>query len=135
MDCYQYSVVNTFPASSNLRLKLRINSVFQNVNLVFRKATLENKRNFGEVKKINQKEYSWNNFSRNKNAPGSNRMYLAHVSEEIKGRASEQEIFHKILRTENRILGAVSKLDEYLLIWQVWVHYGTVPSTSRYTDR
>ena len=59
--------------------------------------------------------------------------YITEVSEEIEGSATEK-LFQEFIRTELCILGALSKLDEFLLNPQVRTCSGTVPGTSRNND-
>ena len=61
-------------------------------------------------------EYPRSSQSRNKSALGITEEYIAEVSEEIEGRATKKlsEDFNRT-ETESRILGALSKLDEFLL--------------------
>ena len=56
--------------------------------------------------------------------------FITRVSEEIEGRVTEN-FFQKFCRTESRILGALSNLDEFLLKPQVRTCYVVVPGTSR----
>ena len=59
--------------------------------------------------------------------------YISQVSEEIEGRVTEK-LSQEFSRTESRILGALSKLHEFLLNPQVRTCSGTVPVTSRNND-
>ena len=56
--------------------------------------------------------------------------YISQVSEEIKGRVTKK-LSKELSRTEFRILGALSKLDEFLLYPQVRTCSVAVPGTSR----
>ena len=53
--------------------------------------------------------------------------------EEIEGRDSKK-LSQEFSRTESRILGAMSKLDEFPLNPQIATHSGTVPGTFRNTN-
>ena len=55
------------------------------------------------------------------------------VSEEIEGRVTEK-FSKEFSRTDSRILGALSKLDEFLLSPQVRTYFVAVPGTSRIND-
>ena len=55
--------------------------------------------------------------------------YISKVSEEIEGRVTE-ELSKEFSRTESRILGALSKLDEFLLNPQIRTCSVAVPGTS-----
>ena len=56
--------------------------------------------------------------------------HITQVSEEIEGRAT-MKMSHEFSRTESRILGALSKLDEFLLKPQARTCSVAVPGTSR----
>ena len=56
--------------------------------------------------------------------------YISQVSEEIKGRVTKK-LSKEFSRTESRILGALCKLDEFLLNPQVRTCSVAVPGTSR----
>ena len=56
--------------------------------------------------------------------------YISQVSEEIEGRVTKK-LSREFSRTESRILGALSKLDEFLLNPQVRTCSVAVPGTSR----
>ena len=61
------------------------------------------------------------------------REYISQVSEEIEGRVIKK-LSKDFSRTESRILGALSKLDEFLLNPQVRTCSLAVPGTSRNND-
>ena len=56
--------------------------------------------------------------------------YISQVSEEIEGRVTKK-LSKEFNKTESRILGALSKLDEFLLNPQVRTCSVAVPGTSR----
>ena len=56
--------------------------------------------------------------------------YISQVSEEMEGRVSKK-LSKEFSRTESRILGALSKLDDFLLKPQVRTWSAGVPGTSR----
>ena len=56
--------------------------------------------------------------------------YISQVSEEIEGRVT-MKLSKEFSKTESRILGALSKLDEFLLNPQVRTCSAAVPGTSR----
>ena len=62
--------------------------------------------------------------------PESTQDYISQVSEEIKGRVT-QKLSEKFSRTEFGILGALSKLDEFLLNPQVRTCSAAISGTSR----
>ena len=96
-------------------------------------ATLRNKRKFAAVTGETQEEHPRNSQSRNTSVPRINEEYITQVSEEIEGRVTEK-LSQEFSRTESRILGALSKLDEFLLNQQIQTHSGTVPGTFRNTN-
>ena len=65
--------------------------------------------------------------------PGITEEYITLVSEEIEGRVTKN-LPQEFSRTELRILGALFKLDEFLLNPQARTLSGTVLGTSRNTD-
>ena len=95
-------------------------------------ATLRNKRKLAAVTRELQEENPRNGQSRNTSAPRINEEYITQVSKEIEGRVNKK-MSQEFSRTESRILGALSKLDEFLLNPQIWTHSGTVPGTFRNT--
>ena len=55
---------------------------------------------------------------------------MTQVSEEIEGRVTKK-LSKEFSRTENRILGALARLDEFLMNPLLQGHSGTAPETSR----
>ena len=96
-------------------------------------ATLRNKRKLAAVTRETQEENPGNGQSRNTSVPRINEEYITQISEEIEGRISKK-LSQEFSRTESRILGALSKLDEFLLNQQIRTHYETVPETFRNTN-
>ena len=96
-------------------------------------ATLRNKRKLAAVTRETQEEHPRNGQSRNTSVPRINEEYITQVSEEIEGRVSKK-LSQEFSRTESRILGALSKLHEFLLNQQVRTHSETVPGTFRNTN-
>ena len=96
-------------------------------------ATLRNKRKVAAVTKKTQEENPRNGQSRNTSVPRINEEYIAQVSEEIEGRVTKK-LSQEYSRTKSRILGALSKLDEFLLNQQIRTHSGTVPETVQNTN-
>ena len=93
-------------------------------------ATLRNK--LAAVSRETQ-EITRNRQSQNKFFPGITEEYFTQVSESTEGRVFKK-LSQEFSRTESRILGALSKLVEFLLSPQVRTLYGTVPGTSRNND-
>ena len=78
-------------------------------------------------------EYPRNNQSQNSSAPGITEEYIAQFSEEMEERVTKK-LSQKFSKTESRILGALSKLDEFFLNPQIRTFSGTVPETFRDAD-
>ena len=92
-------------------------------------ATLRNKRKLAAVSRETPES------TRNGRAPNVldlelTQDYISQVSEEIEGRVTKK-LSKEFSRTESRILGALSKLDEFLLNPQVRTCSVVAPGTSR----
>ena len=96
-------------------------------------ATLRNKRKFAAVTRQTQEEHPRNGQSRNTSVPRNNEEYITQVCEEIEGRVTKK-LSKEFSRTESRVLGALSELDEFLLNPQIRTLSGTVPGTFRNTN-
>ena len=96
-------------------------------------ATLRNKRKLAAVTRETQEENPRNGQSRNTSVPRINEEYITQLSEEIEGRVTKK-LSQEFSRTESRILGALSKLDEFLSNQQIQTHSKTVPGTFRNTN-
>ena len=96
-------------------------------------ATLRNNRKLAAVTRETQEENPRNGQSRNTSVPRINEEYITQLSEEIEGRVIKK-LSHEYSRTESRILGTLSKLDEFLLNQQIRMHSGTVPETFQNTN-
>ena len=91
--------------------------------------TLRNKRKLAAVPRETP-ENTRNSQSQSTLAPGMAQEYISVVSEEIEGRVTKK-LFKELSRTESRILGVLSKLDEFLLNPQVRTCSVAVQGTSR----
>ena len=94
-------------------------------------ATLKKKRKLAAVTRETQEKHPVSAQSRNTSV-----LRISEddqFSEEIGGRVTKQ-LSQEFSRTKARILGALSKLDEFLLSPQIRTHPGTVPGTSRKTN-
>ena len=96
-------------------------------------ATLRNKRKLAAVTREIQEENPRNGQSRNTSVLRINEEYITQLSKEIEGRVT-RKLSQEFNKTESRILGALSRLDEFLLNQQVRTHSGTVPETFRNTN-
>ena len=92
-------------------------------------ATLRNKRKLAAVSRETP-ESTRSGRTRNILDPELTQNYISQVSEEIEGRVTKK-LSKEFSRTESRILGALSKLDEFLLNPQVRTCSVAVPGTSR----
>ena len=93
-------------------------------------ATLRNKKKLAVLNKENCEEHPRGNLAQNSNVPRSQEDYIAQVSEEIEGSVTKK-LSQEFSRTENRILGALSRLDDFLMNPLNQGHSGTTPETSR----
>ena len=96
-------------------------------------ATLRNKRKLAAVTRETQEENPRNGQSRNTSVHRINEEYITQISEEIEGRVSKK-LSQEFSRTESRILGALTNLDEFLSHQQINTHFETVPRTFRNTN-
>ena len=92
-------------------------------------AISRNKRKLAAVS-IETPESTRKSRSQNTLVPEMAQEYISQVSEEIEGRVT-QNLSKEFSRTESRILGALSKLDEFLLNPQMRTCSVAVPRTSR----
>ena len=92
-------------------------------------ATLRNKRKLAAVSRETP-ESTRNGRAPNVLDPELTQDYISQVSEEIEGRVTKR-LSKEFSRTESRILGALSKLDEFLLNPQVRTCSVVAPGTSR----
>ena len=96
-------------------------------------ATLRNKRKLAAVTRETQEENPRNGQSRNTSVPRINEEYITQVFGETEGRVSKK-LSQEFSRTESRILGALTKLDEFISNQQIHAHFETVPETFRNTN-
>ena len=89
-----------------------------------------NKRKLATFNKKNCEEHPRSNMAQNSNVPRSQEDYITEVSEEIEGRVTKK-LPKEFSRTENRILGALTRLDDFLMNPLIRGHSGTTPETSR----
>ena len=92
-------------------------------------ATLRNKRKLAAVSRETP-EGSRSSRTQNVIDPELTQDYISQVSEEIEGRVTKK-LSKELSKTESRILGALSKLDEFLLNPQVRTCSVAVQGTSR----
>ena len=95
-------------------------------------ASLRNKRKLAAVSRETQ-ESARNSHSQNRFVPGMTEEYITQISEEIEGRVTKK-LSQEFSLTESRILGALLKLEEFLLNPQVRTCSGSVQATSGNND-
>ena len=89
-----------------------------------------NKRKLAGINKENCEEHPRSNVAQNSNVPRSQEDYITQVSEEIEGRVTKN-LSQEFSRTENRILGALARLDDFLMNPLIQGHSGTTLEMSR----
>ena len=89
-----------------------------------------NKRKLAALNKENCEEHLRSNLAQNSTAPRSQEDYITQVSEEIEGRVTKK-LSQEFSRTENRILGALATLDDFLMNPLLQGHSAITPDTSR----
>ena len=86
-------------------------------------------RKLAALNKENCEEHPRSNLASNSNVPRSQEDYKTQVSEENEGRVTKK-LSQEFSRTENRILGALARLDDFLMNPLLQGHSGTTPETS-----
>ena len=89
-----------------------------------------NKKKLAVLNKENCEEHPWSNLAQNSNVSRSQQDYKTQISEEIEGRVAKK-LSQKFSRTENRLLGALARLDDFLTNPLIQGHSGTARETSR----
>ena len=92
--------------------------------------TTRNKRKLAALNKENCEEPPRRNLAQNSSAPRSQEDYITQVSEEIEGRVIKR-LSKEFSRTENRILGALARLDVFLMNPLLPGHSGTNTEPTR----
>ena len=87
------------------------------------------KRKVAALNKENCEEHTRSNLAQNSSAPRSQEDYITQVSEEIEGRVTKR-LSKEFSRTENRILGALAQLDDFLMDPILPGRSGTTPEPS-----
>ena len=93
-------------------------------------ATLRIKQNIAALNTENHEEHLRGNQVRDTSVPRSQEDYITQVSEEIKGRVT-MKLSQEFSEMERRILGALYRLDEFLLNPLIQGHAGSALETSR----
>ena len=89
-----------------------------------------NKNILAALNKKNCEEHLGSNLVQNSNVPRSQEDYITQVFEKIEGRVAKK-MSQEFSRTENRILGALARLDDSFMNPLIQGHSGTAPETSR----
>ena len=76
--------------------------------------TARNKRKLAALNRENCEEHPGSNLAQNSRAPRSQEDYRTQVSEEIEGTVTKG-LSKEFSKTENRILGALARLDDFLM--------------------
>ena len=92
--------------------------------------TTRNKRKLAALNKENCEEHPRSNLPQNLSAPRSQEDYITQVSEDIEGRVTKR-LSKEFSRTENCILGALVRLDDFLMSPILPGRSGTTPEPSR----
>ena len=92
--------------------------------------TTRNKRKLAASNKEKCEEHPRSHWAQNSSAPRSQEDYITQVSEEIGGRVTKR-LSKEFSGTENRILGALAQLDDFLMDRLLPGHSGTTPEPSR----
>ena len=92
--------------------------------------TTRNKRKLAALNEENCEEHPRSNLAQNSGTPRSQKHYITQVAEEIEGRVTKR-LSKEFSRTENRILGALARLDDSLMKPLLPGHSGTTPEPSR----
>ena len=92
--------------------------------------TTRNKRKLAALNKENCEEHPRTNLAQNSSAPRPQEDYITQASEEIEGRVTKT-LSKEFSRTENRILGALAQLDDFLMNPLLPGHSGATPEPTR----
>ena len=88
-----------------------------------------NKRKLAALNKENCEEHPRSNLAQNSNVPRSQEDYITQVSDEVERRVTKK-LSQEFSGTENRILSALARPDDFLMNQLIQGHSGTAPETS-----
>ena len=94
------------------------------------KKTTQNMRKLAALNKENCEKHSRSNLAQNSNVSRSQENYITQVFEEIEGKVIKR-LSKEVSRTENRILGAVARLEDFLMNPLLQGYSRTTPEPSR----
>ena len=89
-----------------------------------------NKRKLAELIRENCEEHARSNLAQTSKVPRSQEDYITQVSEETEGRVTKM-LSQEFSRTQNCILRALARLDDFLMNPLIQGHSGTAPETAR----
>ena len=89
-----------------------------------------NKRKLAAVNKEKSEDYPGSILAQNSKVPRSQEDYITQFFEEIEGRVNKK-LSQDFSKTENCILGALARLDDFVMNPLIQGHSGTAPETSR----
>ena len=92
--------------------------------------TTRKKRKLAALIEENCEENHRSNMAQNSGAPRSQEDYITQVSEEIEGRVTKR-LSKEFSRTENRVLGALARLDNFLMNPLLPGGSGATPESTR----
>ena len=108
----------------------QIINYYRLINTFPPRMTTRNKRKLAALNKENCEEHPRSNLAQNSSAPRSQEDYITQVSEEIEGRVTKR-LSKEFSRTENRILGALARLDDFLMNPLLPGYSGATPEPTR----
>ena len=91
-------------------------------------ASLRNNRKLATLIKENCEEHPRSNQGQNSSVLRFQEDYITQVSEELEGSVTNK-LSQEFSETENRILGALSRLDDFLMNPLIQGHSGDVPES------
>ena len=106
------------------------NQLFISENTFLVELATRNKKKLAALNKENRGEHPRSKLAQNSNVARSQEHYITQVFEEIEGRVTEK-LSQEVSRTENRILGALARLNDFLMNPLFQGHFGTAPESSR----
>ena len=92
--------------------------------------TTRNKRKLAALNQENCEKHPRSNLAQNSSAPSSQEEYITQVSEEIEQKVTKR-LSKEFSRTENRILGALARLDDFLMNPLLPGYSGATPEPTR----
>ena len=92
--------------------------------------SLRKKRKLATLNKEDCEEHLRSNLAQNSNTPRSQEDFITQVSSEIEGRVTKN-LSQEFSRTESRISGALSCLDDFLLNSLIQGYTGIAPEMSQ----